>query len=260
MSIEIERHGAVWVVTIARPEVMNCLDAAANLELGEVWTEFSESSDVQIAVLTGKGDRSFSAGADLKSLIPAQRSAVTGGKAATWGFGGGLARGRVMNKPIIAAVNGHCLAGGLEMALACDIRIASHNARFGLAEVKWAIIPGAGGTQRLPRAVPLGMALEMILTGDPIDADEALRVGLINRIVPQAELVAAALELASRIASRGPVAVRAARRAVYEGLGRDFEAGMAIEEFLFNESIRTEDASEGPRAFAEKRTPIFKGC
>jgi len=165
----------------------------------------------------------------------------------------------VMNKPIIAAVNGHCLAGGLEMALACDIRVCSPNARFGLAEVKWAIIPGAGGTQRLPRAVPLGMAMEMILTGDPIDADEALRVGLVNRILPLPDLVPSALELASRIASRGPVAVRAARRAVYEGLGRDFAAGMAVEEFLFNESIRTEDASEGPLAFAEKRAPNFKG-
>lgn len=259
MPIEVARHGSVMLITIARPEVMNCLDADHNQELGEVWDEFSRSDDAIVAVLTGKGDRSFSAGADLKSLIPAQRSAVAGGKTQTWGFGGGLARGRVMNKPIIAAVNGHCLAGGLEMALACDIRVCSPNARFGLAEVKWAIIPGAGGTQRLPRAVPLGMAMEMILTGDPIDADEALRVGLVNRILPLPDLVPSALELASRIASRGPVAVRAARRAVYEGLGRDFAAGMAVEEFLFNESIRTEDASEGPLAFAEKRAPNFKG-
>ena len=259
MPIEVARHGPVMLITIARPEVMNCLDLDHNQELGDVWDEFSRAEDAHVAVLTGKGERAFSAGADLKSLIPAQRSAVTGGRTKTWGFGGGLARGRVMMKPVIAAVNGHCLAGGLEMALACDIRICSPNARFGLAEVKWAIIPGAGGTQRLPRAVPLGMALEMILTGDPIDAAEALRIGLVNRIVPLPDLVPSAIELANRIASRGPFAVRAARRAVYEGLGRDFEAGMAVEEFLFNDAIRTEDASEGPRAFAEKRAPNFKG-
>lgn len=259
MSIEVERHGPVMLITIARQEKMNSLDAEANRELGAVWSEFSASVDMRVAVLTGQGEKSFSAGADLKSLIPAQRSAVTGGKTETWGFGGGLARGRTIDKPIIAAVNGHCLAGGLEMALACDIRICSPNAKFGLAEVKWAIIPGAGGTQRLPRTVPLGMALEMIMTGDPINADEALRVGLVNRIVPQPELVPAAIELASRIASRGPFAVRAARRAVYEGLGRDFESGMAFEEFLFNDAIRTADAAEGPLAFAEKRAPNFKG-
>lgn len=258
-SIETKIVGSVVLVTISRPEVMNCLDAAANEELGEAWGRFMTDPNLHVAVLTGKGEKSFSAGADLKSLIPAQRSAVVGGKTQTWGFGGGLARGRTIIKPIIAAVNGHCLAGGLEMALACDIRICSPNARFGLAEVKWGIIPGAGGTQRLPRAAPLGLALEMILTGDPIDASEALRAGLVNRVVPQSELVPAAMELAERIASRGPFAVRAARRAVYEGLGRDFEAGMAVEEFLFNEAIRTEDASEGPRAFAEKRAPNFKG-
>lgn len=260
MSIDVEVSRSVMLITINRPEAMNALDAAANQELGEVWDRFSASADVHVAVLTGKGDKSFSAGADLKSLIPAQRAAVKSGNTTTWGFGGGLARGRVLTKPVIAAVNGHCLAGGLEMALACDIRICSPNAKFGLAEVKWAIIPGAGGTQRLPRAIPLGMAMEMILTGDPIDASEALRVGLVNRIVPQNELVGSALELAGRIAARGPLAVRGARRAIYNGLGRDFEAGMAFEEFIFNEVMRTEDAAEGPRAFAEKRAPNFKGA
>ncbi len=259
MPIHATRKGHVLLVTIDRQQAMNALDAEANREMSLIWDDFERDDDLRVAIITGAGERAFCAGADLKSLIPAQREAVRDGKSDPWGFGGDLARGRKMSKPIIAAVNGHCLAGGLEIALACDIRIGSPNATFGLAEVKWAIIPGAGGTQRLPRAVPLGHAVEMILTGDPVDADEALRIGLINRIVPQDQLLDSAMELAERIASRGPLAVRAARRAIFEGLGRDFEAGMALEELLFNEAIRTEDAQEGPRAFAEKRPPKFKG-
>lgn len=259
MPILSKKEGHVLVVTIDRQKAMNSLDADANREMAGIWDTFERDDDLRVAIITGAGDRSFCAGADLKSLIPAQRAAVREGKSDPWGFGGDLARGRKMSKPIIAAVNGHCLAGGLEIALACDIRIGTPNATFGLAEVKWAIIPGAGGTQRLPKAVPLGHALEMILTGDPVDAEEALRIGLINRIVPNDQLLESAMELATRIASRGPLAVRAARRAIFEGLGRDFDAGMALEELLFNEVIRTEDAQEGPRAFAEKRQPNFKG-
>ena len=259
MPILAEQNGQVFLVTIDRQKAMNSLDASANAELGLIWDRFENDNELRVAIITGAGEQAFCAGADLKSLIPAQRAAVRSGKPEPWGFGGNLARGRKMTKPVIAAVNGHCLAGGLEIALACDIRIASPKATFGLAEVRWAIIPGAGGTQRLPRAVPLGYALEMIMTGDPVDATEALRIGLINRIVPQHGLLTAAMELAERIASRGPIAVRAARRAVLEGIGRDFEAGMALEEMLFNEAIRTEDASEGPLAFAERRTPKYKG-
>jgi enoyl-CoA hydratase/carnithine racemase len=246
-------------VTINRPDAMNSLDIEHNRQLRAVWERLNADPGLRVAILTGAGETSFCAGADLKTLIPAQRETVARGDTAPWEFGGGLARGLRIAKPIIAAVNGHCLAGGLEMALACDIRICSPNARFGLAEVKWAIIPGAGGTQRLPRAVPLGTALEMILTGDPIGADEALRVGLVNRIVPMDALLSAAHELAGRIASRGPLAVQAARQAVYEGLGRDFAAGLCIEELLFNKVMKSEDAVEGPLAFAERRPPKFKG-
>lgn len=259
MAIDVSVTGAVMQVTINRPEAMNALDIEHNRALRAAWQKLESSNTIRVAVLTGAGERSFCAGADLKSLIPAQREAVRRGDTTPWEFGGGLARGLTLSKPIIAAVNGHCLAGGLEMALGCDIRLASPNASFGLAEVKWAIIPGAGGTQRLPRAVPLGLALEMILTGDPITAEEALRVGLVNRVLPLNDLVPAALELAGRIAERGPLAVRAAKQAVYEGLGRDFAAGMCIEELLFNQVMKTEDAIEGPKAFAERRTPAFKG-
>jgi enoyl-CoA hydratase/carnithine racemase len=259
MAIRTNVEGPILEVTIDRPEAMNALDAAANQVLSEIWKRFTEDPKILVAILTGAGDKAFSAGADLKTLIPSYRDAALGGESIDWNFGGGLARGLDLPKPIIAAVNGHCLAGGLEMALACDIRICSPQASFGLAEVKWAIIPGAGGTQRLPRAVPLGMAMEMILSGDPIDATEALRVGLVNRVVPLAELLPAARELAGRIAARGPLAVRAAKRAVLAGLGKELSSGMALEHELFRQVSKSEDATEGPRAFAERRPPRFKG-
>jgi len=259
MSIDVTLSGHVLQVTINRPDAMNSLDIEHNRALRAAWQRLETDPAIRVAILTGAGERSFCAGADLKTLIPAQRGAVRRGDTTPWEFGGGLARGLTLSKPIIAAVNGHCLAGGLEMALGCDVRLASPNASFGLAEVKWAIIPGAGGTQRLPRAVPLGIALEMILSGDPISAEEALRVGLVNRVLPPKDLLPAAHELAGRIAARGPLAVRAAKQAVYEGLGRDFAAGMCIEELLFNQVMKTEDAVEGPKAFAERRPPDFKG-
>ena len=259
MAIIATVTGPLLEVTIDRPEAMNALDVAANAELGRIWRRFNGDSALQVAILTGSGDKAFSAGADLKTLIPSYREGALGRQEVDWHFGGGLARGLEIEKPIIAAINGHCLAGGLEMALACDIRLCSPNATFGLAEVKWAIIPGAGGTQRLPRAVPLSMAMEMILSGDPINAAEALRVGLVNRILPLGELMPAARQLAQRIAARGPLAVRAAKRAVLEGLAQGLAAGMAVEDALFRQVAASEDAKEGPRAFAEKRVPVYRG-
>jgi len=260
VSIDIATNGSILEITINRPTAMNALDASANNALKKIWDKLIADPKLQTAILTGAGDKAFCAGADLKSLIPAYHHAAREGGAADWNFGGGLARGLDIPKPIIAAINGHCLAGGLEMALACDIRLCTPNARFGLAEVKWGIIPGAGGTQRLPRAVPLSWALEMILTGDPITAEEAFRIGLVNRVVPAEALLASARALAERIASRGPLAVRAAKEAVYYGLGRDLATGMAREHSLFQRVLASEDASEGPRAFAERRLPRFKGC
>lgn len=257
MSIDVVADGAITVITINRPEAHNCLDPEHNSALGEAVAAFEADDAQRVAVLTGAGEKSFSAGADLKRLIPAYRDAVRAGEEPPWNFGGFTAVER--HKPIIAAVNGHALAGGLEMALACDIRLASPNATFGLAETKWAIIPGAGGTVRLPRAVPLGVAMEMILSGDPIDAAEAYRVGLVNRIVALSELREAAVALATTIAARGPLAVRAARASVLAGVGADERSAMAQEYRRFVEVMRTEDALEGPRAFAEKRDPVYRG-
>ncbi|GLZ56357.1 enoyl-CoA hydratase/isomerase family protein [Actinomycetospora sp. NBRC 106378] len=182
MPIRVEadpEDDRVVVITIDRPEARNALDPEHQRDLGAAVADFEADDARLVAVLTGAGDTTFSAGADLKKLIPAYREAVRAGEDPPWNFGGFTATTRF--KPLIAAVNGHALAGGLEMALACDIRLCSPNATFGLAETKWAIIPGAGGTVRLPRTVPLGLAMEMVLSGEPIDAAEAYRSGLVNR-------------------------------------------------------------------------------
>ena len=257
MSIDVERDGHVAVITINRPEARNALDPEHNEALGAAVAGFEADDDLRVAVLTGAGDTVFSAGADLKTLIPSFRDRVRAGERPPWNFGGFTAVERT--KPMIAAVNGHALAGGCEMALACDIRLASPNATIGLAETKWAIIPGAGGTVRLPRAVPLGIALEMILTGEPIDAAEAYRVGLVNRVVEQASLRAAAVDLARTIAARGPVAVCTARASVLQGLGVDESTAMANEFGHFLDVLRTDDAVEGSTAFTEKRDPVYRG-
>lgn len=260
MSITTQTLDRALLVTIDRPEAMNALDPAMTLELEEVWRDFEGSDRWRVAVLTGAGDKAFSAGADLKTLLPAFRQRVNDGDAtARWNFGGGLARGIEFTKPLVAAVNGHALAGGLEMALACDIRLCSPNATFSLAEAKWAVTPGAGGTQRLPRAIPMGMAMEMLLTGSAIDAATALRCGLVNRVIPQQDLLNEALALAHRISAAGPLAVKSIKRSVQEGLDHGFAHGMRVEHDAFVAIMSSEDAGEGYKAFAEKRAPVYKG-
>jgi enoyl-CoA hydratase/carnithine racemase len=259
MTIVTEITGKVLVVTINRPQAMNSLDPKTDEELSAAWQLFEDRNDLHVAVLTGAGSKAFSAGADLKAMLPVFRNRVLAGEDnLDWAFGGGLARGRTLEKPVIAAVNGHCLAGGLEMALACDIRVCSPNATFSLAEALWAIAPGAGGTQRLPRAIPASMAMEMLLTGDPIDAETALRVGLVNRIVPVDELTDSAVALATKIASRGPLAIKAIKRLVRTGI-MDPQRGHESELEEFIHLIRTKDAQEGYSAFAEKRVPVYIG-
>lgn len=257
MSIDVDRDGHIAVITINRPESRNALDPQHNEALGAAVADFEADGDLYVAVLTGAGNVAFSAGADLKTLLPAYRSRVRMGAQPPWNFGGFTTIERT--KPMIAAVNGHALAGGCEMALACDIRLASPNATIGLAETKWAIIPGSGGTVQLPRAIPLGLAMEMILTGEPVDAAEAYRVGLVNRIVPAEQLLSEAVTLAHAIAARGPLAVRAARASVLEGLGQPERAAMDNEFRHFLRVVRTDDAEEGFAAFGEKRDPAYRG-
>jgi enoyl-CoA hydratase/carnithine racemase len=258
MSIDYEIDGRIARITINRPEAMNAIDSAHNQALEDAWRRLNEDPEVRIGVLTGAGNRAFCAGADLKELIPAHHRAVRSGSRAPWSLGG-LTFEPHFGKPLIAAVNGHALAGGMELALACDIRLCTPNATFGLAETKWALIPGAGGTQRLPRTVPLGWAMEMILSGDPIDAQTALSIGLVNRVLPQDQLCDAAMKLAHTIARRAPLAVAAARRAILEGLTLGLAAGLSHERDIFFDIMKTDDALEGARAFAEKREPRFQG-
>jgi enoyl-CoA hydratase/carnithine racemase len=258
MSSDYETDGHVARITINRPAAMNAIDSAHNAALEEAWRRLNEDRQIRAGVLTGAGARAFCAGADLKELIPSHHNAVRAGSRAPWAMGG-LTLEPHFGKPLIAAVNGHALAGGLELALACDIRVCAPNATFGLAETKWALIPGAGGTQRLPRTVPLGWAMEMILTGEPIDAETALRIGLVNRILPHDQLLERAMRLAATIASRGPLAVTAARRAILEGLTLGLAAGLSNERDHFIEIMKTADVLEGTAAFAEKRDPQYEG-
>lgn len=262
MSVRVDVNDGVLIVTLDRPEARNALSLAMRTELVEVWRRFRDDGDLRAAILTGAGDASFCAGADLKEIgsyyrqfTPMERRERGEREPGL----GAITRNFDPGKPIIAAINGHCLAGGLEIALACDLRIAVPHATFGLPEVRWGLMPGAGGTQRLPRAVPLAIAAEMILTGDPIDAPRALAAGLINRIVPVDDLMATAMDLAMAIARNGPLAVRAARAAMLAGLDQALDAGLRLEQFHAEPLRQSEDVQEGLRAFAEKRRPIYRG-
>ena len=217
MGILYEKREKIALITINRPEAMNAIDMETNQELYDAWIDFRDDPDLWVAVLTGAGDKAFSAGADLKKMVPVTAKQSSRERMDREHYGpsfGGLTKNLKIWKPIIAAINGICLAGGLEMALACDLRVAVENAIFGLMEVRWGIIPGGGGTQRLPRAIPLVRAMEMILLAERIDAEEALRLGLINRVVCAEDLMPTAIDMAERICEMGPLAVRAAKAAI----------------------------------------------
>ena len=258
MAILYEKRERVAVITISRPEAMNAIDPETHWELDAAFRKFRDDRELWVAVLTGAGEKAFSAGADLVKLIPGAFAEARGRPDQEPGLGG-LTRGLEIWKPVIAAINGHCLAGGLELALACDLRLAASHATFGLTETRWGLMPGAGGTQRLPRAISLAKAMELILLAETIDAEEAYRLGLVNKVVPLPELMPTALQWAQTLCGRGPLAVRAAKEAVLRGLDMPLEEGLRLEAFLSGSLRGTEDAQEGPRAFKEKRRPVFKG-
>lgn len=262
MNILKEQRGRITILTINRPDAKNALDIDTSRELAEHFKNFRDDTESWVAVITGAGSESFCAGGDLKkmgqyygsmtSVERRQRGEIDSGI-------GGITRNLPIWKPIIAAVNGHCLAGGLEIALSCDIRVAETHATFGLTEVKWGIIPGAGGTQRLPRLIGIPKAMDLILTARRMDAEEALQSGLLSRLVPKGESLAAALEIAETICQNGPLAVRAAKEAVLRGSDLSLDEGLRLEQFLAEPVRQSEDAKEGPSAFANKRKPNFKG-
>ncbi len=255
-NLTIERDGAVAVLTVTRPAVLNALNNRTIIELEGAVSRLTAADDVRVVILTGAGDKAFIAGADIREL--AALNPVTAEALAARGHALCHALER-MGKPVIAAVNGYALGGGCELAMACTLRIAADTAKLGQPEVGLGLLPGYGGTQRLPRLVGAGRALEMTLTGDPIDAHEACRIGLVNRVVPRDELMARTLELAQRIAAQAPVAVRYILAAVREGLGMTLADGCAHEASLFGLAAATSDWGEGTRAFLEKRRPHFTG-
>jgi enoyl-CoA hydratase len=255
-NVLVEQDGAVLVVTINRPRVLNALDARTLEELGEVFGDAARRDDVRVVVLTGAGEKSFVAGADINEL--SVQTAVGGREHARRGQAL-FTRIERLGKPVIAAVNGFALGGGCELAMACTLRLAADSARFGQPEINLGLLPGYAGSQRLPRLVGRGRALELLLTGRQIPADEAFRIGLVNRVVPAAELATEARTLAHAIAAKAPVAVRYILEAVAGGLEMSFADAQDYEATLFGLVSTTEDMREGTKAFLEKRKPDFKG-
>jgi len=253
-TIIYEKRDQVAVITINRAPQLNAINALASRELQRAWEDYRDDSNLRCAILTGAGNRAFSTGMDLVATAGGENQFAASGVPF-----GGFTRRMPIYKPIIAAINGFALAGGLELALACDIRICTPECRFGLPEVRWAIMPGAGGTQRLPRAIPQAWANYMILTGEQIDADTASRIGLVSHVVPADQLMDKAMEIAHIICERGPLAVAAAKEAILRGGDMPLEHGLAYEEIALSRLMTTEDATEGPRAFAEKRKPVYHG-
>jgi enoyl-CoA hydratase/carnithine racemase len=256
-NITFETREHLAYITLNRPERRNAIDPLTSQELLQAFTAFKEDDELWVAIVTGAGDQAFSAGADLVAM--AESFAGGGGGVPMNVPFAGITRGFECWKPMIAAINGYCLAGGLELALSCDVRIAAEHASFGLPEPKRAIIPAAGGTQRLPRAVPLAFAMELLLTGDRFDAETALRFGLVSRVVAADQLMATAEEIAAKILECGPLAVRAIKQAALQGRQMSLEDGLKLESQLAGQVFRSEDAREGPTAFAQKRKPAYKG-
>lgn len=248
MSVRAEQDGHVVVITLDRPEARNALNPATSEELRKAFTAFKEDETQWVAVLCGTGDH-FCAGADLKARSEGRHRVPEGG----------ITREFWTTKPIIAALQGAVYGGGLELALCADLRVADETTRLGQLEVRWGVMPGAGGTQRLPRLVGLGVALELIMTGEPIDAQRALQTGLVNRVVPAGQARAAALELAGTIVSRAPLAVRRAKEATLRGLSMPLDEGLRMEVLVANLLAGSADMQEGRRAFGEKRPPRYEG-
>jgi enoyl-CoA hydratase len=244
------------LVTVNRPEKLNPLDIDTINALEACFQDIAADTAVKAVILTGAGEKAFVAGADINQL-----AGLTGIAGRDWGLRGQQVFSKIQNlaKPVVAAINGYALGGGLELAMACHIRVASENAKLGQPEVKLGIVPGYGGTQRLPRLVGKGRALEMILTGDPVTAEEAYRIGLVNHVVPPQELLPTARRLIARIMENGPVAVALCLQAVHRGMEMPLEAALEWEASQFGLSCATEDIREGTRAFLEKRKAEFQG-
>jgi len=250
-NVKFEKKNKIAYVTIDRPKVLNALNAATMGELQEVFTELAADREVRVVILTGAGEKSFVAGADINELA---RNNPVEAKAYTHRGQAVLDLIENLGKPVIACINGFALGGGCEIAMACTMRLASENAKLGQPEVKLGIIPGYGGTQRLPRLVGTGLAMQLLLTGEMISAQEAHRIGLVNEVVPADRLIARAEEIAN-----APLAIQYCMEAVNEGMNMTLKEGLFLEATLFSVCCATDDKNEGTRAFLEKRPANFQG-
>jgi len=254
MPVRYELEGHIVTITLDRPEALNSIDLESWHAFSEATARLEAEAEAWVGIVTGTG-RAFCAGADLGTTVPRLMDDPDHNP---YPEPPTIMRGQTVTKPLIAAVNGLALGGGLEIVLACDLRIAAENARFGTPEVTVGVIPGWGGTQRLPRQLPWAVAARIVLTGQPLTAQEALQVGLVNAVVPAADLMGEAHRWAETLCRCGPLALRAAKRAMLQGLGLPLEEGLALEHRLFNSLAYTQDVREGLTAFSERRPPQFK--
>jgi enoyl-CoA hydratase len=254
MSVDMLKEGRIAIIRLNRPRALNSLDPATYQEFNARLVEFRDDPDLWVGIITGEGNRAFSIGADIKEMLPYLKEHRTDPNS----LPATIMRGMCLYKPLIAAINGLALGGGLEIALACDIRIASDKARFGFPEVTLGLMPGWGGTQRLTRSVTYGKAAELIFTGRLIDAAEALRIGLVNMILPPEQVLPVALEWANTILQAAPLAVRAAKEAMLRGREMDLDSALNLEARLCSFLCGTDDFTEGLRAHTERRKPEFK--
>lgn len=255
-NIRVEKRTVLAIVTLDRREVRNALNAETFVELDQAFDDLAADSATRVVLLTGTGGRAFAAGADIREL-----EAISAGDAGAFAVRGQAVMRKIetLGKPVIACIQGFALGGGCELALACTIRIAADDARLGQPEVKLGLIPGYGGTQRLPRLVGRGAAMKLLLTGGIIDAQEALRIGLVDEVVPAADLLKRAESVALEIAANGPLAIAETLNAVNEGLDLPLDLALIRETERFVKICETADKSEGTRAFLEKRAPVWKG-
>ena len=255
-NLILEQKGAIAVLTIDRPKALNALNADTLMELSTVLDELGRDSSVKVIILTGSGEKSFVAGADISQMK--ELNTLEGRRFGQLGQAT-FRKLELLSQPVIAAINGFALGGGCELAMACDIRLASETAKFGQPEVTLGLTAGFGGTQRLPRQVGKGLASEILFTGDIIDAQEAYRIGLVNHVYPLNNLMEEALKLANRIAGRAPTAVQLSKSAIQRGINMDLDSAQAYEAEIFALTFSTQDQKEGCTAFLERRKPTFEG-
>ena len=256
MTVTYDVSDRIATIVLDRPEALNSFDREQYAAFAEACARFQEDDDAWVAIITGAGERAFSAGADLKDMIPALMDEPSKER---FELPPSIMRGMFIAKPLIAAINGYAFGGGLECALACDIRIAAAGAQMGQPEVGLGLLPGWGGTQRLPRLLGQSRAMEIVLTGDPLTAERAYEIGLVHRVVPGEELMDAARAMAERICRNGPLAVRATKSAVERGMQTSLDEGLRIEQLYFERLAYTDDMREGVAAFNQRRTAEFSG-